>query len=309
MRKIFSSGAAIALLAAIFLYYTGTFTVTERTQALVVRFGEIQAKYETPGLYFKIPIIDDVVEIDKRLVFFENKDQSVQVVDSRRYVVDAVTMYRVDDPIRFREAVQADFELANQRIKTRVDAALRETYGVRTFQAALSDERGAMMREIRDQVRTETKDLGVEVVDVRIRRTDLPKDVLDQTYTRMQAERNAEAEQIRAVGNQQMLSLKAKADRDYTVTLAEAQRDAEIARGLGDADRNKVFARAFQQDPEFFAFYRSMQAYAKSLEGDGTTLVLRPDSEFFKYFGIGKPPAPGATPAPTAPPSASTASP
>jgi membrane protease subunit HflC len=149
-----------------------------------------------------------------------------------------------------------------------------------------------MMREIRDQVRGETKDLGVDIIDVRIRRTDLPKDVLDQTYTRMQAERNAEAEQIRAVGNQQKLTIEAKADRDYTVTLAEAQRDAEIARGEGDGERNRVFAAAFTKDPEFFSFYRSMQAYVKSLEGEGTTLILKPDSEFFKYFGVGKAPLP-----------------
>jgi membrane protease subunit HflC len=153
-----------------------------------------------------------------------------------------------------------------------------------------------MMREIRDQVKRETTNLGVEVVDVRIRRTDLPKDVLDQTYTRMQAERNAEAEQIRAIGNQQKLSIEARADRDFTVTIAEAQRDSEIARGLGDAERNKVFAQAFEKDPDFFSFYRSMQAYAKSLEGDGTTLILKPDSEFFKYFGVGKP-APAPEPA------------
>jgi membrane protease subunit HflC len=294
MKTLLRSGGVIALLAAIFLYYTGTFTVTERTRALVVRFGQIQDVYNEPGLYFKVPLVDEIVEVDKRLVFFENKDQSVQVIDSRRYVVDAITMYRVTDSRLFRESVQADLEFANQRIKTRVDAALRETYGVRTFQAALSEERAGMMREIRDQVKKETTNLGVEIVDVRIRRTDLPKDVLDQTYTRMQAERNAEAEQIRAVGNQQKLTIEAKADRDYTVTLAKAQRDAEIARGQGDADRNRVFAQAFGKDPEFFSFYRSMQAYVKSLEGEGTTLVLKPDSEFFKYLGIGKsePPAP-----------------
>jgi modulator of FtsH protease HflC len=299
MKMLLRSGGIIALLAVIFLYYTGTFTVTERDRALVVRFGQIQRVYNDPGLYFKLPIVDEVVSIDKRLVFFENKDQSVQVVDSRRYVVDAITMYRVNDSRLFRETVQADPELANQRIKTRVDAALRETYGVRTFQAALSEERAAMMREIRDQVKTETANLGVEIVDVRIRRTDLPKDVLDQTYTRMQAERNAEAEQIRAIGNQKKLSIEAKADRDYVVKLAEAQRDAEIARGKGDAERNRVFAAAFTKDPEFFSFYRSMQAYVKSLEGEGTTLILKPDSEFFKYLGIGK--AQPATPAPATP--------
>jgi len=192
--------------------------------------------------------------------------------------------------------VSANFDLADRRISARVDAALRETYGKRTFQAALSQERQAMMHEIRDQVRIGTTELGVEIVDVRIRRTDLPQDVLDQTYNRMQAERKAEAEQIRAVGNQQALTIKAKADRDFTVTLAESQRDAEITRGEGEAERNRVFAEVFQKDPEFFAFYRSMKAYAQSLKGNDTTYVLKPDSEFFRYFGSGEAPVPAPAP-------------
>ena len=282
----------VAIAAIVVVGYSSMFTVTERDRALVQRFGEIKRAVDEPGLYFKVPFVDNVVIIDKRLVLLENQNKSVQVIDSRRYLVDAITMYRVTDTQKFREAVQANFDLADTRIGSRVDAALRETYGKRTFQAALSQERQGMMHEIRDQVRSETKDLGVEIVDVRIRRTDLPPDVLDQTYGRMQAERKAEAEQIRAVGNQQALTLKAKADRDFTVTLAESHRDAEIVRGQGEAERNKIFAEVFQKDPEFFAFYRSMKAYAQSLTGPGTTYVLRPDSEFFKYFNSGEAAAP-----------------
>jgi membrane protease subunit HflC len=267
-----------------FAIYTGTFVVTERDRAIVVRFGEIKRTIDNPGLNFKVPLIDSVIYPDKRLVFFENQNKSVQVVDSRRYLVDAITMYRVTNSRLFREAVQADIETANRRISARVDAALRETYGKRTFQSALSEERAAMMREIRDQVRAEARDLGIEIADVRIRRTDLPQDVLEQTYSRMQAERKAEAEQIRAIGNQQSLAIRAKADRDYTVTLAEAQRDAEIARGLGEAERNRVFAEVFSKDPDFFAFYRSLKAYEASLTGSNTTYVLKPDSQYFKFF-------------------------
>lgn len=276
--------AAALLLAA----YNTLFVVTEKDRAVVTRFGEIMAVHDDPGLFFKLPFVDHVVWIDKRLAVQENRNKSVQVIDSRRYVVDAVTMYKVNDSEKFLQTMQADFDNSDQNIKTQVDAALRETYGKRTYQSALSDERLDMMREIRDQVRVKTAPLGVDIVDVRIRRTDLPEDVLDQTYSRMQAERKAEAEQIRAVGNQQNISIKAKADRDYTVTIAEAQRDSEIARGQGEGNRNRIFAEVFQKDPEFFAFYRSMKAYAAALKGAGTTYVLRPDSEFFRYFNSGE---------------------
>lgn len=284
------TGLLVVAAAILFTAYNAVFVVTEQDRAVVTRFGEIMAVHDDPGLYVKLPFIDQVMRIDKRLAVQENRDKSVQVIDSRRYVVDAVTMYRVSDTAKFLQTMQGNFDNADQNIKTQVDAALRETYGRRTFQAALSDERLAMMHEIRDQVRGKTGPIGVEIVDVRIRRTDLPEDVLDQTYKRMQAERKAEAEQIRAVGNQQKLTIEAKADRDYTVTIAEAQRDSEIARGQGEADRNKVFAEAFQKDPEFFAFYRSMKAYAASLAGNGTTYVLKPDSEFFSYFKSGEAP-------------------
>jgi membrane protease subunit HflC len=276
--------AAALLLSA----YNTLFVVSEKDRAVVTRFGEIMAVHDDPGLYFKLPFVDHVVWIDKRLTVQENRNKSVQVIDSRRYVVDAVTMYKVNESEKFLQTMQADFENSDQNIKTQVDAALRETYGKRTFQAALSDERLGMMHEIRDMVRGKTAPLGVDIVDVRIRRTDLPEDVLDQTYSRMQAERKAEAEQIRAIGNQQNISIKAKADRDYTVTIAEAQKDSEIARGKGEAERNRIFAEVFQKDPEFFAFYRSMKAYEAALKGANTTYVLKPDSEFFRYFGSGE---------------------
>lgn len=283
--NIFKSFGAIIIAAIAFLVWTSVFVVDERQKALVTQLGEIQREINEPGIYFKLPFVQEVITIEDRIVFFESPDKEVQVVDSRRYVVDTVTMIRVNNPRRFRETVGASLNRAKDRIETRLDAALRQTYGRRSFDAALSKDRAAMMREIRDQVRLEAEALGIEVVDVKIRRTDLLEQVLKDTYARMNAERFAEAAELRAIGEAQATRIKAEADRQSVELMSKAQRESEILRGTGDATRNKVFAEAFQQDPEFFAFYRSMQAYSKSLSNSDTTLVLKPDSEFFKYFG------------------------
>jgi len=282
---MFKSFGAVIVAAIAFLVWTSVFVVDEREKALVTQLGEIQREINEPGMYFKLPFVQEVIIIEDRIVFFESPDKEVQVVDSRRYVVDTVTMIRVNNPRRFRETVGASLNRAKDRIETRLDAALRQTYGRRSFDAALSKDRAAMMREIRDQVRLEAEALGIEVVDVKIRRTDLLEQVLKDTYARMNAERFAEAAELRAVGEAQATRIKAEADRQSVELMSKAQRESEILRGTGDATRNKVFAEAFQQDPEFFAFYRSMQAYTNSLANSGTTLVLTPDSEFFKYFG------------------------
>lgn len=282
---MFKSFGLVVLAGLAFLVWSSVFVVDEREKALVTQLGEIQREIDEPGLYFKLPVLQEVIPIEDRIVFFESPDKEVQVVDSRRYVVDTVTMIRVNNPRRFRETVGASLNRAKDRIETRLDAALRQTYGRRSFDAALSKDRAAMMREIRDQVRLEAEALGIEVVDVKIRRTDLLEQVLKDTYARMNAERFAEAAELRAIGEAQATRIKAEADRQSVELMSKAQRESEILRGQGDATRNKVFAEAFQQDPEFFAFYRSMQAYTKSLSNSDTTLVLKPDSEFFKYFG------------------------
>jgi modulator of FtsH protease HflC len=273
--------AAIALVA-----WLSFFTVDEREKALVLRFGDINRIVDDPGLHFKLPIADVVVPISDQVVTWRIDDIQTQVVDGRRYVVDAVTFARVIDSQKFRETVGADLSRAKDRIETRLNSALRQTYGRRSFEAALSKERDVMMREIREQVRPEALGLGIEIVDVRIRRTDLMPDVLDATYKRMRSEREAQAANLRGLGNARKTQIEAETDREVVETLAEANRLSEITRGEGDATRNKVFAEAFQRDPEFFSFYRSMQAYASSLSGPGTTMVLSPDSEFFKYLGI-----------------------
>jgi membrane protease subunit HflC len=277
----------VAVLALIGL--TCVFTVDEREQALVVRFGQIKRTITEPGLYFKAPaFVDSVIYVEDRIRFMESRDKPVQVIDSRRYLVDTITMYRIVDAQKFRESVQASLQRAQDRIETRLEAALKAVYGRRTFEEALSEARAEMMREIRDQLRPQAREIGIEIVDVRVRRTDLLPEVLRSTYDRMSAERLAEAAEIRAVGTERSLQIRASADRRAVVLVAEAQRDSEIIRGQGDAERNRIFAEAFTQDPEFFAFYRSMQAYASSLADSETTMVLSPDSEFFDYFRSGQ---------------------
>ena len=284
MRNGVKAFLGVLLAIALFAAYSSMFTVDERENALVVRLGEIQRTVTTPGLHFKVPLVEELVYVDKRLLFFESVDKSIQVVDGRRYNVDAIMMLKIIDPRRFRETVQASELRMRDRLETRLDAALRQTYGKRTFDAALSKDRSAMMTEIRDQVRDDARSLGVEIVDVRIRRTDLMPDVLQDTYARMKSEREAEAQNLRSVGEAEKRRIRAEAEREQVEMVSKAKRESEIIRGQGDATRNKVFADAFQRDPEFFAFYRSMQAYPKSLEGNDTTLVITPDSDFFRYL-------------------------
>jgi len=198
--------------------------------------------------------------------------------------VDAFVAYSINDPMRFRQAVSGSIQLAEQRLRTRLDAALRRVYGLRGFEAALSEERGSMMREVAEQLRPDAASLGIEIRDVRIRRTDLTAEVSQQTYDRMKAERLAEAERLRARGREAAARIRARADREVVEILAAAQREAEILRGEGEAERNAIFAEAFQQDPAFFEFYRSMAAYREALSPSGTTMLLSPESEFFRFF-------------------------
>jgi membrane protease subunit HflC len=286
--NLFKSSGIIVIAILALVVWSSTFIVDERKKALVLRFGEINRIVEKPGLYFKIPIADEVVPIEDRMILWTSDNMSVQVVDGRRYLVDAVTMARIVNAQRFRETVSADISRAWDRIRTRLDAALRQTYGKRTFEAALSKDRAVMMREIRDQVRAEALTNGIEIVDVRIVRTDLMDEVLKNTYERMSSERIAEAKDLRGRGEARKIEIMAQADRAYTERFADARRQSEVIRGEGEGERNRIFAQAFEKDPEFFAFYRSMQAYAKSLASAGTTLVLRPDSDFFKYLGMDK---------------------
>ncbi len=293
----------IAVVVALYVLFSSIYVVNEREQAIVTRFGAISDVKTEPGLYFKIPtnFVDNVQIIEDRLLRYDLANMTVQVSGGQFYVVDAFVTYRIANPRLFRERAQGDLRTAESRIATRFDAALRQVYGLREFNAALSEERPEMMQQARDLIRADIDDIGIEIVDVRVLRTDLTQQVSAQTYDRMKAERLAEAALLRARGKEAAQSLRAVADRQAVEIIAAARRDSEILRGEGEAERSTVFADAYQQDPEFFEFYRSMQSYRTALGATGTTMVLSPDSEFFSYFrgaGEGQPAAPAAAATP-----------
>jgi Membrane protease subunits, stomatin/prohibitin homologs len=302
----------IGLAVILFLVYSSIFVVNERQQAIVVRFGEIQDVKTEPGLYFKLPFAfldaDRVQFIEDRALRFDLDNIRVQVSGGAFYEVDAFVVYRIEDPRRFRETVSGDRDAAEARLSTRLDAGLRRVYGLRSFTAALSEERASMMAEVHRDLNEAAETLGLQIQDVRIRRTDLTQEVSQQTFERMKAERLAEAELIRARGGEEGQRRRAIADRQVVELVSAAQRDAEIIRGEGDAERNRIFGDAFSRDPAFFEFYRSMRAYVTSMANKGTTMVLSPDSEFFRYFNGPEaqprpdaPTVPGAAPAPATP--------
>ncbi|MDE1158332.1 MAG: protease modulator HflC [Neorhizobium sp.] len=292
--------AIIGIAVLLFLAYSSVFIVNAREQAIVLRFGHIQDVKREPGIYFKLPFAfldaDRVQYVEDRALRFDLDNIRVQVRGGAFYEVDAFVVYAITDPRRFRETVSADRDSAESRLRTRLDAALRRVYGLRNFSAALSDERASMMQEVHSDLNAAAETLGITIRDVRIRRTDLTQEVSQQTFQRMRAERLAEAELIRARGNEAGQRRRAIADRQVVEFVSEAQKDSEILRGQGDAERNRIFAEAFQRDPAFFEFYRSMRAYVSALGDHSTTMVLSPDSQFFKFFNSasGAPAAPAA---------------
>lgn len=291
----------VVVIAAIYVLVSSIYVVNEREQAIVLRFGQITDVKTEPGIYFKLPttVVDSVMIIEDRLLRYDVANMTVQVRGGKFYEVDAFLTYRINNPRLFRQQVQADLDIAENRIGSLFVAALRQVYGKREFDAALSGERAAMMREARDLIVQNVAELGIQIVDVRILRTDLTQDVSAQTFELMKAERLAEAAFLRARGQEAAQSIKAIADRQAVEIVAAARRDSEILRGEGDATRNGIFAQAFGQDPEFFEFYRSMQAYRTALGSSGTTMLLSPDSEFFNYFRADS--RNGETPVPQAP--------
>jgi modulator of FtsH protease HflC len=299
MNRLVALGVAVVVL--LYILFSSIYVVNVREQAIVMRFGKITDVHSEPGLYFKLPtsFVDTVQIIEERLLRYDIQNMTLQVKGGKFYQVDAFLAYRISNPRLFRERALGELRLVEDRINTRFDAALRQVYGKRDFNAALSEERSAMMREARDLIKPDMDELGIDIVDVRILRTDLTQQVSAQTFDRMKAERLAEAAFLRARGQEAAQTLKAIADRQAVVIVAAANRDSEILRGEGDATRNAVFASAYGQDQEFFSFYRSLQSYRTALGATGTTMVLAPDSEFFKYFSENS--VGGIVPAPTAP--------
>jgi membrane protease subunit HflC len=283
-RNMIGVLGGILLLVVLGVAFGGVFTVYQTQQALVVRLGEPVRIITEPGLQFKWPFVENVIYINKRILDLENPAQEVFASDQRRLMIDAFARYRIRDPLLFYQRVST-IDGANIRLSSLLNAALRRVLGEATLIHVVRDDRAALMARVRDQLDREARDLGIEVVDVRIRRADLPEQNSQAVYQRMQTERQRQAASTRGEGSQKSQEIRAKADRDVTVLVAEAQSKAEQTRGEGDATRNRIFAEAFGKDPDFFAFYRSMQAYEAGLRASDTRLVLRPDSDFFKYFG------------------------
>ena len=270
--------------------FSSIFIVDEREKALVLQFGEVVSVKTDPGLGFKIPLIQEVVKYDDRILPLDTQPLEVTPADDRRLVVDAFARWRIAEPVQFRRAVGAGgIETARPRLERILNAELREVLGSVPSGAILSADRVALMNLIRDQSRTRASALGVEIVDVRIKRADLPEQNLAATFERMRAERQREAADEIARGNEAAQRVRALADRTVVETVSIAQRESDIIRGEADARRNAIFAEAFGRDPEFFAFYRSMAAYENAIGGSNSTLVISPDSEFFDYFKSDQP--------------------
>src|SRR5213082_2438931 len=304
MRSPVTGIAALILLFLIAIVaYSSIFTVQQTEQALVVRLGRPVDVVSQPGLNFKAPFIDTVISIDKRILDLENPSQEVIASDQKRLVIDAFARYRIKDALRFYQSV-GSIQAANLQLTSLLNAALRRVLGEVNFITVVRDEREKLMGRIREQLDHEADGYGIEVVDVRIRRADLPEQNSQAVYQRMQTERQREAAEFRAQGGQKAQEIRSKADREATVIIAEANSTSEQVRGEGDGERNRLFAEAYGKDQDFFAFYRSMTAYETGLKSNDTRFLLRPDSDFFRFFGnpSGKPPA-------AAPPSATAAAP
>ena len=287
---------AVALVVAGILAMSALFIVDQTQEALVLQFGQPRRVIRDPGLWVKRPFLEDVILYDNRLLDFEPPPEEVIVSDQKRLVVDTYTRYRITDPLLFFQTVNSEAAV-RARLSAMVNGSLRRVLGNVTLSALLSNQRSTIMKQIRDEVSDQGKWFGIEVVDVRIRRADLPEENSQAIYARMVSERQQQAAQYRAEGAEAAQTVRANADRERTVLLAEAQRDAQRVRGEGDAESIKTYADAFGQDKEFFAFYRSMQAYRDALNGHTTSFVLTPDTGFLRFFenldGAAKTGAPG----------------
>src|SRR3954465_1799489 len=309
MRNNFIGGVvAILVIAALFIAYSSLFTVYQTQQALVLRLGQPVHVISDAGLHVKAPFIDNVIAIDKRILDLEAPAQEVIASDQKRLVVDAFARYRIKDPLRFYQTL-GSIVGANSQLAILLNSALRRVLGEATFTHVVRDQRADLMARILGLIDKEAQGYGIQVVDARIRRADLPEQNSQAVYRRMQTERQREAAEFRAEGNQRAQEIRSRADRQVTVLAAEANSKGAQIRGEGDATRNEIFAKAYTQDQDFFSFYRSMQAYEVGLKPGDTRLLLRPDTSFFRFFnspaGAGDSAAPSAAPRTPGAPSAS----
>ncbi|PKQ06988.1 MAG: protease modulator HflC [Alphaproteobacteria bacterium HGW-Alphaproteobacteria-11] len=284
MNRSIAIGAGVTAVVVAFVLYLSAFTVGMTQQAIVLQFGDPRQVITEPGLHWKLPVIQNVVFIDKRILNLDSPAEEIIAKDRKRLVVDAFARYRIVDSLRFYQSV-GDPRNAIQRLQPNFVSSLRNVLGDHTLEELVRDNRAGLMKNIQTAFNLATQQFGIEVVDVRIRRADLPEQNSQAIYQRMQTEREREAAEIRAQGNEEAQRIRARADREATVIIAEAERDGQLARGEGDATRNNIYAEAYSRDTEFFAFYRSMQAYREGLKGDNTTMIVTPEGEFFRYFG------------------------
>ena len=273
----------LVILVAATIYFS-VFIVKEVNQAIVLQFGDPKRIIMNPGINFKIPFIQNVVFLDKRILNLDTPPEEVIASDQKRLIVDAFARFQIIDPLKFYISVGNE-RVARSRLSTIINSRIRSVLGTQRLQTLLSADRTNQMSLIQDGVNNEAENFGIKIVDVRIKRADLPQANSDAIYKRMQTEREREAKEFRAKGAEMAAEITANADKEVTVILANAEKSSQILKGEGDGKRNKIFADAFGQDPEFFAFYRAMQAYEKALIGGETSLILSPDSEFFKFFG------------------------
>ena len=284
MNKTFITFFIIALA---FLGLNSLFTMDERQQGLVLQFGEPKRVIQSSGLHFKLPLIQNVVRYDVRILEYDLPIEEVIAVDKKRMLIDSFTRFKITDPLEFYKTVGTESSVRN-RLNSNVISSLRRVVGRVTLEELLSEERSNIMENIKVEVNNEASRFGIEVVDVRIRRADLPEANSQAIYERMISERVREAKEFRAKGSEIAQKIRAEADKERTVILAEATKKSEILRGEGESESVNIYADAFQQDPEFYSFYRSMQAYGNVLGEDGTTMILSPDSEFLEFFNNSK---------------------
>ena len=266
------------------LAYNSLFFVEQRVQTLILQFGEPIRVIKEPGLNFKIPLAQNIVKFDKRILLFDNSAEEIIAADKKRLIVDAFVRYKIIDPLKFYQTVRFEAAL-NNRLGSVVNNSLRAVLGKVPLEAVISDRRELLMQEVSELVSDRATQFGISIEEVRIKKADLPSENSEAIYRRMQTERQQEAAQIRAIGSEKARFITAESEKQKTVLLAEAQRDSDILRGQGDAEKNKILGKAFNQDPDFFAFYRAMQAYSKALTEGDTTMVLSPKSDFFEFFG------------------------
>ncbi|HJO76212.1 MAG TPA: protease modulator HflC [Pelagibacteraceae bacterium] len=273
-----------AIIAIGFLIYLSLFTVKEINQAIVLQFGDPKRVIAQPGLKVKIPFIQNVVFLDRRILSLDPYPEEVIASDQKRLIVDAYARFKIVDALKFYISV-GDERVARSRLATIINSRLRSVLGKQSLATLLSEDRTKQMAIIQEGVNAEAAKFGIEIIDVRIKRADLPQANSEAIYKRMQTEREREAKEFRAKGAEMAVTITSTADKEVTVILANARKQSEIMKGEGDGIRNKIFADAFGKDPQFFSFYRAMQAYEKALVGGETSLILSPDSDFFKFFG------------------------